>query len=233
MIPGMPNIPGLPSGPGGIVQEGLNSLISFGGAFAIGLIFGDRWGIFNEFGIPVLLADNVTSVEFQNTASVANAPLEKGTFASYNKVQDPYTATVQMTKGSGGTLERGAFIAQLEALSRSTLLFNVLTPEYVHRNAAITGFGYRRLPNEGNRIIIANIELKEVREVEVQYDQEDTENPEDADSVDGGEVETGPAESVLSQGARAAGEIATGLRDKGLEFLDQVQSAFGDIEVQF
>lgn len=233
MIPGMPNIPGLPAGPGGIVQEGLNSLISFGGAFAIGLIFGDRWGIFNEFGIPVLLADNVTSVEFQNTANVANAPLEKGTFASYNKVQDPYTATVQMTKGSGGTLERGAFIAQLEALSRSTLLFNVLTPEYVHRNAAITGFGYRRLPNEGNRIIVANIELKEVREVRVQYEQEDVANPEDANTTDAGEVENEPGESILSQGARAAGEIATGLRDKGLEFLDQVQSALGDIEVQF
>lgn len=233
MIPGMPNIPDLPAGPGGIVQEGLNSLISFGGAFAIGLIFGDRWGIFNEFGIPILLADNVTSVEFQNTANVANAPLEKGTFTSYNKVQDPYTATVQMTKGSGGNLERGAFIAQLEALSRSTLLFNVLTPEYVHRNAAITGFGYRRLPNEGNRIIIANIELKEVREVRVQYEQEEVANPEDADTTDAGEVETEPSESILSQGARAAGEIATGLRDKGLEFLDQVQSAFGDIEVQF
>lgn len=233
MIPGMPNIPDLPAGPGGIVQEGLSSLISFGGAFAIGLIFGDRWGIFNEFGIPVLLADNVTSVEFQNTANVANAPLEKGTFASYNKVQDPYTATVQMTKGSGGTLERGAFIAQLEALSRSTLLFNVLTPEYVHRNAAITGFGYRRLPNEGNRIIVANIELKEVREVRVQYEQEEVANPEDAGTTDAGEVESEPGESILSQGARAAGEIATGLRDKGLEFLDQVQSAFGDIEVQF
>lgn len=233
MIPGMPNIPGLPAGPGGIVQEGLNSLISFGGAFAIGLIFGDRWGIFNEFGIPILLADNVTSVEFQNTASVANAPLEKGTFTSYNKVQDPYTATVQMTKGSGGTLERGAFIAQLEALSKSTLLFNVLTPEYVHRNAAITGFGYRRLPNDGNRIIVANIELKEVREVEVQYEQENVENPEDSATEDGGEVETEPGESILSQAATAAGEAAAAVRDFGVSALEDFQSAFGDIEVQF
>ena len=223
MIKGMPSIPDLPVDPAGVFSSGLESLISFGGAFAIGLIFGDRWGIFNEFGIPILLADNVTSVEFQNTASVANAPLEKGTFASYNKVQDPYTATVQMTKGSGGTLERGLFITQLEALSRSTLLFNVLTPEYVHRNAAITGFGYRRLPNEGNRIIIANIDLKEVREVEVKYEQEETENPEDAPEEDAGEVEAEPEdESFLSTAAGWIGEKVTQVKELGAQALDML-----------
>lgn len=209
MIKGMPSVPNLPVDPAGVLSSGIDAAISFGGAFVIGLIFGDRWGIFNEYGIPVLLADNVTSVEFQNSANAVNAPIEKGTFGSYNKVQDPYTASVQMTKGGGSATERGAFIAQLEALAKSTLLFNVLTPEYVHRSAAIVGFGYRRLPNDGNRIIIANIDLKEVREVKVQYEQEETKNPEDAAVEDGGEVEAEDAnESVLSSAVRSIGEAA-------------------------
>lgn len=198
MIKGMPSVPDLPFDPAGVVGSGIDALISFGGAFVIGLIFGDRWGIFNEYGVPVLLADNVTSVEYNNSSDVVNAPLEKGTFATYNKVQNPYTATVQMTKGGGNATMRGLFIGQLEALAKSTLLFNVLTPEYVHRSAAIVGFGYKRLPSEGNRIIVATIELKEVREVVVKYDREEVANPEDSATVDGGEVQAEPAsESML------------------------------------
>lgn len=200
MIKGMPSVPDLPFNPAGVVSSGIDALISFGGAFAVGLIFGDQWGIFNEYGVPVLLADNVTSVEYNNSSDVVDAPLEKGTFATYNKVQNPYTATVQMTKGGGDATMRGLFIGQLEALAKSTLLFNVLTPEYVHRSAAIVGFGYKRLPNEGNRIIVATIELKEVREVVVKYDREEVANPEDSATVADGEVQAEPAsESMLSK----------------------------------
>lgn len=200
MIKGMPSVPDLPFDPAGVVSSGIDALISFGGAFVIGLIFGERWGIFNEYGIPILLADNVTSVEYNNSSDVVNAPLEKGTFATYNKVQNPYTATVQMTKGGGNATMRGLFIGQLETLAKSTLLFNVLTPEYVHRNAAIVGFSYKRLPSEGNRIIVATIELKEVREVVVKYDREEVTNPEDSAMVDGGEVQAESAdESMLSK----------------------------------
>lgn len=223
MIRGMPNVPDLPADPAGLASAGIDALISFGGAFVIGLLFGDRWGVFNEFGVPVLLADNVTSVEFQNSANVVSAPLEKGTFTSYNKVQEPYTATVQMTKGSGGATGRGMFIAQLEALSKSTLLFNVLTPEYVHRNAAIVGFGYRRLPSEGNRMIVATIDLKEVREVTVQLEREEPQNPEDSAVVEGGEVEPELGrESLLSSAARSFAYTFTNIRDRGVELIDQV-----------
>lgn len=197
MIKGMPSVPDLPFNPAGVVSSGIDALISFGGAFAIGLIFGDRWGIFNEYGVPVLLADNVTSVEYNNSSDVVDAPVEKGTFATYNKVQNSYTATVQMTKGGGNATMRGLFIGQLEALAKSTLLFNVLTPEYVHRSATIVGFGYKRLPNEGNRIIVATIELKEVREMVVKYDREEVANPEDSATVDGGEVQAEPARESL------------------------------------
>lgn len=227
---GMPNIPGLDQN---TIDQGLDALISFGGAFAIGLLFGDRWGVFNQFGVPVLLADNVTSVEYQNTSNVLSAPVEKGTFASYNKVQDPFTASVQMTKGGGDATARGLFIAQLEALSRSTLLFNVLTPEYVHRNVAITGFGYKRTPTSGNRIIIANLELKEVREVNVMYEQEETANPEDQNVVDDGEVQTFPVDVDAEPSLlKTTSEKVIDLWNRGIQgardLLDQVPG----IEVQ-
>lgn len=196
MIPGMPDIPDFK----GLVSSGTTALIGAGGAFAINRVFGNQWGIFNQFGVPILLADTVHSVKHYNTSQVAQAPVERGTFTSYNKVADPYTATVTMIVGSGSAARRGAFIAQLEALSRSTLLFHVITPEYVHINSAIVGYDYAREPNSGARMIIANIHLQEVREGSVERVLVQTENPEDMPAVDHGEQQPEtPSESTLNR----------------------------------
>lgn len=183
MIPGMPNIPNFK----GLVTSGVDAIIGFGGAYAINRIFGNQWGVYNQFGVPILLADTVHSLKYQNTSQVAQAPVEKGTFASYNKVQDPYKASVTLIKGGGNPTERGAFIAQLEMLSKSTLLFNVVTPEYVHRNASIVGYDFAREPGGGARMIIANLHLQEVRQSRVEYETVETKAPEDSPTAEAGE----------------------------------------------
>lgn len=196
MIDGMPNIPNFK----GLVTSGIDAAISFGGAFAINKIFGNQWGVFNQYGIPILLADNVISVQYQNTSTISSAPVEKGSFATYNKVNDPYQVIVRMSKGVGGPAARGLFIGQIDALSKSTLLFHVITPDYVYRNAAITGYDYRREPQEGARLIDVNISLQEVREVVVSYEEEEVKNPEDAKTKDGGEKQaTTLPESMISK----------------------------------
>lgn len=192
-IPGMPNIPDFK----GLVTSGTDALISFGGAALIRLIFGNQWGIFNQYGIPIMLADTVYSVKYQNSSQIAQAPVEKGTFASYNKVQNPYQASVTLIRGGGDVTMRGLFMAQLELLSKSTLLFHVITPEYVHINASIVGYDYAREPQGGARMIIANIHLEEVREAEVTYETKETENPEDSPEVDGGEQQPEEANQSL------------------------------------
>lgn len=213
MIPGIPDIPDFK----GLVTSGTDALISFGGATLIRMVFGNQWGIFNQFGVPIMLADTVFSVKYQNSSQVAQAPVEKGTFTSYNKVQNPYQATVTMIRGGGDPTLRGLFIAQLETLAESTLLFHVITPEYVHTNAAISGYDYAREPQGGARMIIANIHLEEVREATVTYETKETENPEDSPQVDNGEQQTAPAtQSVLSR------VVDTVSEDGGL--LDQAQT---------
>lgn len=222
-FPDIPNFKGLPS-------AGLDAAISFGGSFVINKLFGEQWGVYNQYGIPVLLADSVTSVRYENTSEVAHAPIQKGSFASYNKVGNPYKATVQMTKGGGNPSARGLFIAQLETLAKSTLLFHVVTPEYVHRNATITGFDYAREAQSGARIIVANLRLEEVREVKVKYDREEPANPEDTETVDSGDVETKEAdESMLSKivgkAETIAGEVTQTVREKVNQAMDQFKGA--------
>lgn len=211
---GIPNIPKLPTNIGG-------ALIKFGGAALINAIFGNYWGIFGQNGIPLLLSDNVTSVKHQNTSKVSNAPIERGSFASYNKVGDPFTVTVQMSKGSGGVFARGAFLGLLDTLANSTDLFLVITPEAVYPNMAITGYDYAREASDGARLLKVNIHLAEVRQVEVKYTKT---KPDGAQAQqDGGKVQPKPMqnnESVLS--------VVRGAAKDGLgRVADTVKKGFG------
>lgn len=191
---GIPNIPDFK----GLVTSGSNALIGLGGAAIIRAIFGNVWGLVNEFGVPVVLADNVLGISFQSASTIVNAPIEGGSFASYNKIATPSQAVVQMSKGSGGALQRGAFLAQLLALEGSTLKFYVISPEFVHRNMCITNVDYARSAQEGVQLIVVNVQLEEVREVKVNYSFEEVEAPSDAKAVDGGSVQPKDATSNTS-----------------------------------
>ena len=194
----MIGMPKLASGFKGLVSSGGNALIGLGGAAIIRAIFGNVWGLVNEFGVPVVLADNVLGLSFQSASTIVNAPIEGGSFASYNKIATPSQAVVQMSKGSGGALMRGAFLAQLLALEGSTLKFYVISPEFVHRNMCITNVDYARSAQEGVQLIVVNVSLEEVREVKVNYSFEEVEAPSDAKAVDGGSVQPKDATSNTS-----------------------------------
>ncbi|WP_432785029.1 hypothetical protein AAEX37_01950 [Oligella sp. MSHR50489EDL] len=173
---------GMPSLPDryGLISSGTDALISLGGAAIIDAFFSNVWGVVNEYGVPILLADSVLSIKHSDASAISNAPVEKGSFASYNKVKEPYKTTIRMSKGTHGTLGRGAFLAQLKALSDSTLLHHVITPEYVYTNANIVGYDFSREAKDGFQLVKVNLHLEEVIEVEAQYDIEELANPEDA-----------------------------------------------------
>ncbi|AJE07932.1 phage baseplate protein [Mannheimia haemolytica] len=168
---GIPSVPGLPKNIG-------DAAIKFGGALGINLLFGNYWGVFDQNGIPLLLADNVKSVKYQSRSKISTAPLEKGSFAAYNKVIEPYTVNVVMTKGSGGVKERGAFLALVDAFANSTDLFMVITPEAIYPNCNIVGYDYVREAGDGARLIKVNLHLQEIREVEVEYTKTKAESAE-------------------------------------------------------
>nr|WP_307773463.1 hypothetical protein [Providencia stuartii] len=242
-MPDIPNWKGIPN-------AAFDAGISFGGAALINKLFGNYWGIFNQYGVPLLLADNVISLQYQNQNRVVSAPIEKGSFASYNKVADPWKATVQLSKGSGGTFERGAFLAQLEVLSKSTLKFIIITPEFVYKFANITGYDLAREAKDGATLIKVNVHLEEIREVTVKYDEEEVKQPDDAKIKDGGDktqsAENGsfdtslkeladifndPDKSYLVKGSEAA-QLVIKVMGNMYKDIQQVKDAAGMMEMQ-
>lgn len=197
MLNGMPDIPDFK----GVVSAAQGAAVGFAGAVLLRTAFGNVWGIFNEFGVPILLADSVVGLTYDSGNTIANLPVERGSFSSYNKVNNPSIATVQLNKSSGGALQRGAFLTQLEILAKSTLTFNIISPEFVHMGYSIIGQGYSRTATDGTTLLKVNVELQEVRETKVEYSFEEVQQPSDATTKDGGAKQSTqePNESALSQ----------------------------------
>lgn len=212
-VPNVPNVPIVPIVPNTPRNIG-TTLLRLGGAQLIKLIFGEKWGIFDQRGNPLLLADNVASVKFENKSQVSNVPIENGAFASYNKVPDPYKASVMMTKASGGSVERGVFLDSLNGFANSADLYMIITPEAVYPNCAITGYDYVREAGNGARMIKVNIHLQEVRLVQVEYKKTKSEA---GRQVDGGKVQAKKEEKVKQPRQSVLSRIETGYKKGGIE----------------
>lgn len=194
---GMPSVSGL-----------IDQAISLGGAALVTAVFGKQWGIFNQYGVPIILADSMVGMTYDAGASVSNFPVENGEFRSYNKTRNPSMASVTLAKGSGGTLKRGLFLTQLETLLKSTISFYIVTPEYVYMNYQIIGINHSRSASEGATLIKVNLDLQEIVKAKIDYDLEEVKNPSDSTTKDTGAKESNSVpDSTLSQ----AYDVVTGI----------------------
>jgi hypothetical protein len=130
--------------------------------------FAPVWGVFDEFGKQVLTPDTFLGIEYINSHRVSDYPLEKGSFAYYNKVQEPFSARVKVAK-SGTETDRITFLNAIDALSKSLLLYTLITPEETYKSVSIERYDYLRETRNGAGIIIANIHFVEIRLAELQF----------------------------------------------------------------
>lgn len=120
-----------------------------------------QWGIFLN-GNPVVLADNVVSLEYKQDFSISNYPVEQGSFASYNKVQRPSEVRLRFSTG-GSVADRQAFLDSIAAIIGDTNLYDVVTPEETYSNQNLIRQGYVRHANEGLGLVVVDVSCQEVR----------------------------------------------------------------------
>lgn len=197
MITGMPNIPNF----AGLVTSAEDAAISFGGATLIKAVFGNRWSIVNQYGVPILLADSFHSMDYTNSQETSKDPIENGKVLTYNKVNNPRKCNVVLTKGTGGSLGRGAFLAELETYANSTLKFYVITPEFVYTNMQIVEYGYSRTSADGLQLLRVSIAFEESKTAQVSYETEEVKNVDDSKEVDSGKVQATENRSLIDKWA--------------------------------
>jgi len=121
-----------------------------------------NWGVYDSTGNPVVIPDTILDVEFRGERRLSDYPQEQGAFASYNKVDVPYSARVRMAKG-GALYDRQVFLQTIDALLHDTNLYTLITPEINYQNANVVHYDYHRTTRNGATLVIVDLWVEEVR----------------------------------------------------------------------
>jgi len=140
----------------------------------------------------------------EKSSRLPDEPIEKGSFATYNRIIEPRTITCQL--GVAGTAQQlQSEIDRLTTLAENDEKINLITPEQSYKNMMLESFDYRRDAQNGRGVLYVDLRFKEVREVAPQQtttsveEAEEPISPEDAedgsvcDDIDDGEVQAGNA----------------------------------------
>lgn len=219
-FPDVPKVPGVPAIP-------RSPLFPPAAQAALGLVqgalwrsfqSGTRWGIFDSQGKALADPSKLTgaagtlagslgvgatlstdSVDFSKETRVSDFPVERGSFAAYNKVELPATPTVTLCL-AGTEAERTQFLAAIDAACKSVDLYDVVTPEVTYKGYSIERYAYQRRTSRGATLIAVELGLKEILQVSAQYTQTQrpTQEPSAAATTDNGKVQAQtPKQSAL------------------------------------
>lgn len=154
---------------------------------ASSVVGNDVTSMFTDGPQMLIGAAHVETLSITHKATISTAPQEDGAFASYDKVQAPSQFTIRMTcdgsdtgnlwenmlpgfvrsligdgKDSPDALKK-AFIETLDKAMASTQTYWVSTPEKLYSDINITGYTIKRGPDGTSDVLVADIDLQEVR----------------------------------------------------------------------
>lgn len=213
--PNVPNVPGVPALPRDpyAAAAALPTLLradSFGG-YGSGL--SPSWGIYLD-GQPVVIADIVPGMEFKREWAIADYPVERGGFESYDKVDIPYQPRVTFAAGRTEAA-RQSLLTSLDAIAGTLTLYDVVTPEVIYSSVNVQHYDYRRHARNGVNLLVVDVWLLEVR-VQGITDQQNAKAASGNATVQNGSVSPWPdvtptQESVQTIAATAQGANAFSL----------------------
>lgn len=191
-FPNVPSVPGVPdlirkSGDLAPVVRGALGIIQ--GSFWNALKGTQLWGIYEAGSTEAMFGNpsgktpkqlyfsfltkqdfqvSVLSIDLGADSMVSDFPVERGSFANYNKVLRPKMIRVSYAV-NGSNTEKADFLNALEDARDNTTLFDVLTPEKHYHDYTISSFNYSRSADSGSNLMIFDIVLNEIRQVQAAY----------------------------------------------------------------
>jgi hypothetical protein len=238
-VPKLPGVPALPRSPS------FPPLVRVGLGLVQGMLWRifqvqTRWGIFDSKGKPLgdpakftgLIGNaldaaglgstlSTNAVDYSKETRVSDFPLERGSFASYNKVEAPASPIVTLCL-TGSEKNRRTFLEAIDKACKSTDLYSVVTPEVTYINYSVERYSYSRRSSKGATLLIVEITLKEIRQVSSQYAQSNksqVDTPKDAGatpSADNGKVQ---AQTPDTSTLKAIANKLPALADKATSYL--------------
>lgn len=117
-------------------------------------------------GFPNIVPVAASTVDFEYAQDfpLSNYPQEQGAFQSYNKVTMPFDVKLRLTSG-GSVSVRQNFLQTCIAMSQSTALFDVVTPELVFASVNCSHIHWNRSAARGNTMITVELFFEQINEI--------------------------------------------------------------------
>lgn len=148
----------------------------------------------SETSLSAFDFDALIQFEVRAEGMVVSAPVEQGSFASYNKVDSPNYIEVQLAKqGTDDVLQ--ASLKTLDELQTTASKVNFVTPVAEYENYTLESYDFSMSQRDGLGVLYIRLHLVEIREVAPQYTDskaistENAKNPADASTTDRGKTQ--------------------------------------------
>lgn len=122
-----------------------------------------RWGVFDSTGKAIAQYDSVASMDYRSDSRVSDYPIENGSFASFNKVDQPFTISV-LLRCAGDDTRRNTFQNDLRDARASLTLYTVIVPDGTFTNCNLVALDWQRTTERGANVINAYCEFQEIRQ---------------------------------------------------------------------
>lgn len=106
--------------------------------------------------------DSFISFNGNRKSRIVQNAIEKGSFRSVNKIQEPNTCTVELAKG-GYRSEVEACLEALKKVNESLLICRIVTPFGVMDNMNMIKLDYSYTRDNGANLLVAKMTFQEVR----------------------------------------------------------------------
>jgi hypothetical protein len=152
---------------------------------------------------PVIVPDTFLTFGFRSEYAVSDAPTERGGFASYNKVANPYEIQMRLFK-SGTVGERKAFLESIEKIVGDTNLYKIITPERTYLRVNLLRYEVMREEERGAyQLNAVDIFFREIRIVQAEYTNTATNTQAAQQPAATGVVNVGTVQATPPNGAVA------------------------------
>ena len=123
------------------------------------------WTLASEDGGDAVNFDVFCEMECKGENQVAYEPLEKGSFAAYNKQASPLQLRVVLAMTGDPSVQQAA-LERIEELCSGTELVSLITPQQEYASLNIESYNYRRNETSGASMLTVELMLVEIRQVE-------------------------------------------------------------------
>lgn len=132
-----------------------------------------RWTINNASGEQIVGFTSFLAMEFRSEGKAVSAPVEEGSFASYNKTASPLDITVSLgIEGDDSALQQA--LEAIAKLKAGTELVTLVTPAAEYRDLNLESYSYGHKREDGVGVLWLELSLVEIRQVKTEYSNEKT-----------------------------------------------------------